>query len=555
MAGELERLLIRLEADTTSLRRALAQADRDVGKFAGDVDRRMSSTEKTFSRLGASFKAALGGLAVGAIARQLGETADAYTRMGNRLAVVTKSAEEFEYVQRRLMEISQEARVRMGDTADLYSRYAFALKDAGVSTNDVLQFTEALSKAVVISGASSAEAAGALLQLSQGLAAGVLRGQELNSVMEQMPIVADLIARKLGVTTGELKKMGEQGKITGDIVVGAVVGSLSELDDKFSKTAPTIEQGMSRLNDAFAEFVGIADKTSGASAAIAGEFEKMAKAISNANQKWKEGASWWEWYKAWRGEDFSRAWDEASGVNPMTNWQTEVTPAGGFDPNAKGAKRTAAAPDPWAASIIPPTYEEQLREMREQWEGIREAQMLTLEDLMDDKTETATTKLQALTDAVREGSIGWGDYGKSVQVVQRMTERANDAMLSSTSQFLDTMFEGNKTAATASALINTYQGITKALSAYPPPYSYAMAAMQAAMGFQQVRAIQSTSKSSKGGGAAPAVSAPAASGGEQQTSTLFVRGIGPSDLFTGDSVASLAEHLLEYQRNGGKVVL
>ncbi|WP_333795178.1 tape measure protein [Hyphomicrobium sp.] len=559
MAGEIERLLIRLEADTAQLRRALAQSGKEIGNFASRTNRKVSSTEKTFARLGASLKAALGGLAVGATIKAAGEMADAYTRMGNRLAVVTKSAGELEYVQRRLMEISQDARVGVGDTADLYSRYAFALKDAGVSTNEVLQFTEALSKAVVVSGASSAEAAGALLQLSQGLAAGVLRGQELNSVMEQMPIVADLIARKLGVTTGELKRMGEQGKITGDIVVDAVVGSLSELDERFRKTAPTIEQGLTQLNSKLLEFVGIADKSAGASAAIANEFDKMAEAIGNANQKWKDGASWWTWFKAWKGKDFSAAWDAAAGVDPMTNWQTEVRP-GDFDPNAKGAKRTAAAPDPWAASIIPPTYDEQLREMKETWDEIRESQMLTLEDLVGDQMQTAEEKMRALNEAVRQGSIGWRDYGDMKETVDRQVERSQRALLSTTGQFLDSMFEGSKTAAIASALINTFEGVSKALTLLPP-YSYAAASMTAAMGFAQVRAIQNTNKASKGGAtatpsAASAQGATGAQGGAASVSrSLFVQGISSDQLYSGNQVAGIAEALLEFQRNGGQVVL
>lgn len=563
MAGELERLLIRLEADTTQLRRAMANADKDVANFASRADRHTRNVDATFARLGGTFKAALGGYAIAAAFKQTVELADAYTRMGNRLAVVTKSADEFEYVQRRLVEVSQEARVAVGDTADIYSRYAFALKDAGVSTNDVLKFTEALSKAVVISGASSAEASGALLQLSQGLAAGVLRGQELNSVMEQMPIVADLIARKLGVTTGQLKKMGEEGKITSDIVVDAVVGSLAELDEKFSKTAPTIEQGMTQLNNAFSEFVGIADKSAGASATIAGEIDKIATSISNANQKWKDGASWWEWFKAWKGKDFSDAWDAAAGNSISSDWQTTVAPASGFDPNARGAKRTPAAADPWAASIIPPDAAEQLRELEQAWNELNAAQMDTLNDLIDSDITPASAKMDALTAAVERGEIGWRDYLNGMQAVSLQSSQIMDDMASSMSQTLGAIFKESKTAAIAQALINTYQGISKAIAHYPPPYSYAMAAMQAAQGFAQVSAIRSTSQTSSGSGRAATVSSgAAASGGASpaaaataQDRAYTVRLSSAGDMLGRKGLRELLENIADMQRDGYRLVV
>lgn len=607
MAGEMERLLIRVEADTAQLRRALEQADRIVGQKVASMERSlanantrltqgmaafgkvalannvanqrmvagMSQTPVVIDRIGASAKRTSSGLGLmgrafvgafavhkvaeytGALARQ----ADTYTLMSNRLSVVVRSAHEFDYVQQRLMQVAQDSRVPIQDINELYARMGFALKDTTATTNELITFTELLAKATIVSGATTSEAEGALRQLSQGMGATQLRGQELISVMEQMPYVADMIARHMGVAVGDLKKLGEQGKLTRDVIFQAMFAGQAELEAKFKKTASTMAQGMAQLNNVLLEFVGLADRSSGASAKITAGIRGMAEAIGEANKKWREGATWWEWFKAWKGKDFSEAWDAAAGVQraPIPAGPGMIAAGQGFQGNIPNKPPPTNSPDPWAASIIPPTYDEQLREMKETWDEIRESQMLTLEDLVGDQMQTAEEKMRALNEAVRQGSIGWRDYGDMKETVDRQVERSQRALLSTTGQFLDSMFEGSKTAAIASALINTFEGISKALTLLPP-YSYAAASMTAAMGFAQVRAIQSTNKASKGGATATpsAASAQGAAGAQEGggvSRSLFVQGISPDQLYSGNQVAGIAEALLEFQRNGGQVVL
>jgi len=571
MSGELEKLLIRLEADTTQLRRALAQADSAVDQYAGNTDRKLSGTERRFGTMARTVRGVLGGMALGFAAKEAVDLADKYTLMSNRLAVVTKSAQELEYVQRRLSDIAKESRVDLADTTELYARYAFAMKDAGVSTNEILKFTESLSKAQTISGASASEAAGALRQLSQGLAAGVLRGEELNSILEQLPIVADLIAQKMGVTTGELKKLGEQGLITRKNVFDALIEGSEQLDAKLAKTQPTISQGFTTLSNSLLEFIGVMNQGTGIGAAFTSMLNGIAGVLDKINEKAKSG-EFAAAINAGRGADNrggrtptsmrvgGKARIHAPGASAAVGgWSTTVTP-GSFDPNAKGVDRTPAAANPWAASIIPVSAEEQLREMKQAWDELHEAQMATLDDLIGDKTATAATKMQALTDAVRAGEIGWRDYADGMKTVGEMNQRMFDDMLSAGTQALDALFTNNKTVATATALINTYQGVTKALASYPPPVSYAMAAAQAAMGFAQVRAIQSTNKSSSGGGGSFSSSAAAAGGASaaapaQQTQTLTVRGLGVGELLDRRGLRDLLERIRDMQRDGYQLVV
>ena len=118
--------------------------------------------------------------------RQLQQTVDTYTNIQNRLKLVTNNAEELTGVTKELFRISNDTRVAFEGTAEVYARVALAAKDLGLSQRDTLQFAESLNQAVVLSRRVTAKRRPGL-QLSQGLASGALRGDELRSVLEQLP--------------------------------------------------------------------------------------------------------------------------------------------------------------------------------------------------------------------------------------------------------------------------------------------------------------------------------------------------------------------------------
>lgn len=208
--------------------------------------------------------------AIGAAATITGviSLADAFTTTQNRLKTVVEGTAELEEVTRRLFDISNRTRSSYESTAELYSRLGLAAKDLGVSQLQLLEFTESLNQAVILSGASSQEADAGILQLSQGLASGALRGDELRSVLEQLPAVADVIAKRLKVTRGELRKLGTDGKITANIVLDAFKASREELNERFAKTVPTVAQSFTILKNRVIEYISAVDSGSGATAAL-----------------------------------------------------------------------------------------------------------------------------------------------------------------------------------------------------------------------------------------------------------------------------------------------
>lgn len=268
----------------------------DIGRSGSKTKRGMEGLRNEFKRTDATanlLRNTLATLGISFGLRQLQQVVDTYTNIQNRLKLVTNGSEELVGVTKELFAISNETRSAFESTAEVYSRVALATKEMGVSQRETLEFTKSLNQAVILSGASATEAAAGLIQLSQGLASGALRGDELRSVLEQLPAVADVIAQELGITRGELRKMGEEGKITAEIVMQAFASAREELNEKFAKTVPTIGQSFVVLKNRVIEFTGELDEATGASArlseliiALSKNIDILAVSIAAAGAAW-----------------------------------------------------------------------------------------------------------------------------------------------------------------------------------------------------------------------------------------------------------------------------
>ncbi|QYW02125.1 tape measure protein [Stenotrophomonas phage Sonora] len=210
-------------------------------------------------------KRALAGLGLAAIAREALKAIDAFTNLQNRLRSTGLEGKNLTGVYQALLKVANETRSSVEGSVELYSRLAISSKELGVSQQQLIDFTKSLNQAIILSGASAAEAQAGLVQLSQGMASGTLRGDELRSVLEQLPAVADVIAKKLGVTRGELRKMGEDGKITARTILEAFQASREELDERFGKTLPTLSQSFQVLKNNVLDMIGRFDQATGIS--------------------------------------------------------------------------------------------------------------------------------------------------------------------------------------------------------------------------------------------------------------------------------------------------
>ncbi|PUA95527.1 tape measure domain-containing protein [Acidovorax sp. 107] len=246
------------------------------------VKKATGASAEAFVGLGGAAKyagAALAAIGIGTTVSDLVKMADASTNVASRLSLVTTSASELAQVQRRLFDIAQSSRVSFVDLAGTYAQIARSTKELGVSQSSLLGIIKTVSQAVTISGGSAQSAQAALVQLSQGFAAGALRGEELNSVMEQTPRLAQAIADGLGVGIGKLREMGQAGELTAEKVLGALEKSAAKVEAEFGKMAVTVEQASTQAANSVLRLVGAFDKLSGATSFISGFITKLSQGI------------------------------------------------------------------------------------------------------------------------------------------------------------------------------------------------------------------------------------------------------------------------------------
>jgi len=205
---------------------------------------------------------------VGLSATAILGAADAYTVLQNKLQNVSETAAQTDAITNRLFETANRTRTPVQETAQAFTRFDMALKNLGKSQDDSLRLTETVNKMLVVSGATANEAGSALLQLSQAFNKGKLDGDEFRSVMELMPNAADAIAKRLGVTRGELLKLAPEGKITAQVMFDAFTAAAAGIDAKFGKTVPTLSQAMTVLRNNATQTFGEMNKSLGITAGL-----------------------------------------------------------------------------------------------------------------------------------------------------------------------------------------------------------------------------------------------------------------------------------------------
>lgn len=174
--------------------------------------------------------------------RWLVNTSDQLTSINARLRLMTGSAEAAAAAQEEIYQAAMRSRGAYADMADFVSQLGTVAGNAFTGTDELVAFAEQIQKQMAISGASGASAQAALVQLTQGLASGTLRGEELNSVLEQTPMIAQTIAEYMGVTTGEMRELASEGKVTAEVVKNAMLGAAEETNARFEQMPMTWAQ-------------------------------------------------------------------------------------------------------------------------------------------------------------------------------------------------------------------------------------------------------------------------------------------------------------------------
>ncbi len=212
-------------------------------KVVRSLDRIDKSARKTAGSVGFLRNAFVGFISFQGV-QVLTQWSDSLQLLRDRMSVFTGSVESANESLFDLQAVAALTKTSVAGLAESYNRIALATKDLGLSSEAVLGTTLALQQTFRLSGSTIAESTASTIQLTQGLAAGALRGQELRSVLEANAVFGGLLAKQFGVTRGELIKLGETGKITSDQVLTILANNIEDLTKQAGNLGQTIKQSV-----------------------------------------------------------------------------------------------------------------------------------------------------------------------------------------------------------------------------------------------------------------------------------------------------------------------
>ncbi|WP_273636976.1 tape measure protein [Moraxella catarrhalis] len=178
-------------------------------------------------------------------------TADDMQTLTSQIKIATTSTKDYAHAMSEIERIAMGNMVSLDSVGQLYASNERSLKQLGKSQDEVIKFTENITTAMRVSGGSAESQAAALTQLGQALASGVLRGDEFNSVAEQAPILMDLIAKEMGVTSNAIRDLAKDGKITADVVYNAVAKATDSLSAMSAKMPTTVSQALQVIKNEY----------------------------------------------------------------------------------------------------------------------------------------------------------------------------------------------------------------------------------------------------------------------------------------------------------------
>ncbi|MEC3938656.1 phage tail tape measure protein [Leclercia adecarboxylata] len=296
----LRELIIKISANSQSFQSEIARASRmgsdyyrtmqngsrQAAASAKESEKALAELTDGFASAGRAAAAAGAAFATG----KLVQIADEWTSVNARLKQASSSTDDFTNSQLQLMQISQRTGTAFSDNANLFSRAAASMREFGYDSADVLRVTEAVSTGLKISGASAEESGSVITQFSQALAQGVLRGEEFNAVNESGDRVVRALAAGMGVARKDLKAMADQGQLTIDKVVPAIVSQLETLRGEFSSMPQTVSGSMQRVTNSFMAWVGGVNQATGATAALSGGLDGLAGFLDGLSRSAVSGA-------------------------------------------------------------------------------------------------------------------------------------------------------------------------------------------------------------------------------------------------------------------------
>lgn len=596
-------LRVVLGADTAQLDTAFKAATEKVDKFGSRMTKAAVVAGAAFASIGAAVGAAVGkSLAevdnLGKLAQKIGVPVEQLSALKH---AADQSGVSLDMLGQGFRDLAQKMSEAAGDNASGPAR-AFAA--IGVAVTDAAGKLRASDQVLL-------DVADKFAGLRDGAAKTTLAVQMFGESGAQMIPLLNEGRAGIGRMTDEARALGLV--IDGETAAAAArfMTNLSELrkakDQLVTVVAARLTPALEKLSDQFLAYVRDAAKSEETTSLLTGSFKALVTIVSAVSTGftvlgivWRRlkdslakpetteeaAANFWKMWDDIKGamgkgsQDVREIWNGWGAIVSRSSTETAKAMAPMIESSRQMGERLAIARAELTALIASPTADfaqkmvaiqqalergiipmsQQISMTNQVLAQMRTEARATLDELVNAPLETYATKMAAVRAALQDGTLSMREFGAVTKKINQENVDHMDALASAVASSLTAIFGKSKTAAIAAAIINTAQAVTKNLAQYPQPFGGIMAGLALATGTAQIAAIKSTNLGSGGSAprAAPAAPTPAptaTSEGGGLNQTLTVTGLNTGDLFGGDAVRRLAEKLLDYQRNGGRVVL
>lgn len=287
MATDLERLVVQLSADVKGYQNALNKAQ-------GLTNQRARSIENRFKKMNSTIAASYGGLATSAAkafaliggVQGFRTLSDSATKIDNALKVAGLSGEELERTYSKLRNSAQANAAPLETLVQLYGRVSLVQGELGITSDQLVGFSNNVAMALRVSGQSSQEASGALLQLAQALGSGVVRAEEFNSIVEGAPTILQAAAagiKEAGGSVSKLRTIMLDGKLSSKAFFDGINAGAPVLEDKLANATLTIDQRLENLKTSLVDAAREFNNSSKAAEVFGTEIDRVAQFVSNIN--------------------------------------------------------------------------------------------------------------------------------------------------------------------------------------------------------------------------------------------------------------------------------
>lgn len=270
---------------SSELPKGVQEASNKVAKEAASIRAEIKSIVAQMNK-GLQFAGAVTGIGLAAnavkdVAVAAAQTADQLTSIRSRINLINDGSQTTAEIMDKIYGAANRSRGSYIDMADSVAKLNMLAKDAFSSNDEAIYFVEQLNKQFKISGAGIQEASAAMYQLTQAMASGKLQGDEFRSIMENAPLLAQSIAKEMGMSVGQLKEMSSQGLITADVIKSALFNAAEETDARFGEIPMTFaEVGQSVQNQLIQAFQPVLEQLS--TLPQSGEFQAFIEGVGIA---------------------------------------------------------------------------------------------------------------------------------------------------------------------------------------------------------------------------------------------------------------------------------